>query len=284
MICRGSLKNYASMVGTRDFFSQNNFMPLTTFQSEVFKFIAQNRSPESYVAGGIAMHARESGIRRSFDVDFFHDIEKSVLTSSKMDEAILTSQGYQWTWILQEPTFRRAIVTRGEESLRLEWSKDSAFRFFPVIPDPDLGFRLHDADLATNKVLACAGRSEVRDFIDLLYLHRHYLPLGVLVWAACGKDEGFTPDLMLDEISKNSRFRQREIDEIMIHQPISVQEMKTQLISAIENARSLVARLPSHQIGALFLDLNGTPITPEDDLPDVRVHHGCVGGTWPTAT
>jgi hypothetical protein len=36
------------------------------------------------------------------------------------------------------------------------------------------GYRLHDADAATNKMLALAGRSEVRDFVDVLHLHETY--------------------------------------------------------------------------------------------------------------
>ncbi len=42
-----------------------------------------------------------------------------------------------------------------------------------------LGYRLHDADAATNKVLAAVGRQMVRDFIDLMHLDRTYISLGI---------------------------------------------------------------------------------------------------------
>jgi hypothetical protein len=45
--------------------------------------------------------------------------------------------------------------------------RDSAFRFFKVQADLDMGFVLHPADVATNKVPALAGRFEVRDFVDM---------------------------------------------------------------------------------------------------------------------
>lgn len=52
-------------------------------------------------------------------------------------------------------------------------------------------------DLAANKVLVLAGRDEPRDFVDILFAHREVLPLAGLVWAAVGKDPGFTPPSLL---------------------------------------------------------------------------------------
>jgi 5'-nucleotidase len=53
------------------------------------------------------------------------------------------------------------LIVRGDDHLRLDWCYDSAFRFFPVQPDEEFGYCLHRADLATNKVLALAGRGDV---------------------------------------------------------------------------------------------------------------------------
>jgi hypothetical protein len=38
----------------------------------------------------------------------------------------------------------------------IEWTRDSAFRFFPLVGHDDFGLVLHPFDLATNKVLALA--------------------------------------------------------------------------------------------------------------------------------
>ncbi len=59
-----------------------------------------------------------------------------------------------------------------------EWVYDSSFRFFPVKPDPELGWRLNFWDAATNKTLALFGRHEFRDYLDVLYLHANHLCLG----------------------------------------------------------------------------------------------------------
>ena len=70
-----------------------------------------------------------------------------------------------------------------------QWVADSDFRFFPPVRDDRFGFRLHPADIATNKTLAAAGRREPRDALDLMELHRTLLPVGYLAWAAAAKTQ-----------------------------------------------------------------------------------------------
>jgi hypothetical protein len=48
------------------------------------------------------------------------------------------------------------------------------------VKDELWGARLHQADLAINKVLAGAGRSKARDVADLVAIGRDYCPLGPL--------------------------------------------------------------------------------------------------------
>src|SRR2546427_294842 len=82
-----------------------------------------------------------------------------------------------------QPDFHRAIIRRGGQETKIEWVHDSAFRFFPVERDLELGWRLNFWDAATNKVLALIGRQKIRDYLDCLYLHEHHLHLGALAWA-----------------------------------------------------------------------------------------------------
>ena len=64
-------------------------------------------------------------------------------------------------------SFIRALVLRDTERVLIDWATDSAFRFFPVVADAEVGYRLHTVDAATNQCLALAGRTEVRDVIDV---------------------------------------------------------------------------------------------------------------------
>lgn len=175
-------------------------------------------------------------------------------------------------------------MTLGDERLKLEWVFDSAFRFFPVEPDPVLGYRLHAADLATNKVLAAAGRRVIRDFLDVLHLHETYLPLGVLVWAATGKDPGLSPLFILNEIVRTSKYQPVDLKDVQLARPVSLVELKQKLLAAVREAEELIVRLPAAEVGCLYLDAAGLVVAPDPDAPEfasLTRHFGTWRGSWP---
>lgn len=131
-------------------------MPLTQFQQSILRLLAQNRSPESYLAGATILHQLPDSPRFSEDLGLFHDAEESVARCAEFDAEVLRRHGLEVRWTLQQPTFFRAVVA-AEQALRLEWGQESAFRFFPVEQDALCGFRLHLADAATNKASADYG-------------------------------------------------------------------------------------------------------------------------------
>ena len=260
-------------------------MPLSPFQREILRLLAGHRNPESYVAGAIVIHRDDQSARFSHDVDIFHDVIESVKQSAAADGAFLQQSGFDVAWIAQQDAFCRARVTRGAEIVTLDWSFDSAFRFFPVERDPLLGYRLHLADAAINKVLALGGRREPRDYVDVLELDREYLSIAALCWAACGKDPGFTPELLLDEMDRNSHYRPEEFAGLQLRCPLDLVELKRRWIAARDAARKLVLRLPAEHLGGLYLGATGTPTTPNPDDPTFRsltIHYGSVRGAWPT--
>src|SRR3954463_1052968 len=171
-------------------------MPIGAFESEVLRVIAANRNPDSYVGGATVLHQAPGSARSSRDLDLFHDTTESLTKSAELDVAELRKGGFHVELAKPQESFQRAIVQRGAQGTKIEWVYDSAFRFFPVEPDAELGWRLNFWDAATNKLLALAGRNEVRDYLDVLWLDEHHLSLGALAWAACGKDAGLTPDFI----------------------------------------------------------------------------------------
>ena len=230
--------------------------------------------------------ALTTGPRVSQDLDFFHDIEDSVVRSAQADAATLLEAGYEFVWLLRAPTFHRAVVTVGAEQLKIEWAHDSALRFFPVQTDERCGYRLHDADAAVNKALALAGRSEVRDFVDVLHLHETYLSLGAMAWAACGKDSGYTPDFLLDHANRHIAYTQADLDRLHLRTPLDLRTLKQRWLAAMARAQELVAALPPEEIGCLYLD-SRCPVTPDPASGAFRAvtrHRGCVHGAWPTVS
>ena len=262
-------------------------MPLSAIQADVLKLIAANRSPDSYVAGATVLHRAEDTPRYSADLDLFHDLEDSVAQSAETDAATLGAAGYEFSWLLRTPTFHRAVVSAEERALKLEWAQDSAFRFYPVQEDPRFGYRLHDADAAVNKVLALAGRSEVRDFVDVLHLDGSYLPLGALAWAACGKDPGFTPEFLLDHAARHVAYTQIDLDRLSLREPLDLGVLKRRWLAALARARTLVAGLPAEEVGCLYLHRNHRPVAPDptsDGFAALTRHQGCVRGAWPSVS
>ena len=183
------------------------------------------------------LHRAEDTPRYSADLDLFHDIEDSVAHSAATDATTLGTAGYELSWLLRTPTFHRAVVRAGARSLKIEWAQDSAFRFYPIQQDERFGYRLHDADAAVNKVLALAGRSEIRDFVDVLHLDETHLPLGALAWAACGKDPGFTPEFLLEHAARHVAYTQEDLDRLSLREPLDLGDLKRRWLGALERAR-----------------------------------------------
>jgi hypothetical protein len=259
-------------------------MPLTPFQKGVAQILAKNRNPESHIAGGAVINRGEAGIRISDDLDIFHDLAAIVAACAQADAKALLAAGYSIEWTLRGEAIFKASVTRGEDHLRLDWTTDSAFRFFPVLADEEFGYCLHQADLATNKILALAGRSEIRDFLDTLLIDRTYLSLGAVTWAACGKDPGFTPALLLDQTNRHSRYQESDLKGENLARPVDLRELKQQWLEARARAERLFELLPAAELGCLYLDPENKPVTPDPcspDFPKLTRHFGSIRGAWP---
>lgn len=181
------------------------------------------------------MHQAADSPRQSQDLDLFRDTAEAVQEAFGKDSAALQAAGFAVEPVGRaEPQFHRAMVRRADQQTKIEWVQDSAFRFFPVERDVDLGWRLNFWDAATNKVLALVGRQKIRDYLDCLYLHERHLHLGALAWAAAGKDPGLTPDLIIDWAARGNRFRPEDLAEVHLSQPIDLQATKQIWLQALE--------------------------------------------------
>lgn len=259
-------------------------MPIGDFEREVLRVIAANRNPDSYLGGATVLHQRPDSPRSSRDVDLFHDTAESLARSVAADTQALEAAGFALELEKPQQTFQRAVVRRGSQSTRVEWVFDSAFRFFPVEPDPELGWRLSFWDAATNKVLALFSRQEFRDYVDAFYLHQRHLHLGALAWAAAGKDPGLTPELILDWIKRHTTYSPQQVREVILREPLDLVRMKSEWLRAVEEADALVAALPMPEVGCLYLDAAHQPVRPEPGSPAFATltrHFASVKGAWP---
>lgn len=144
--------------------------------------------------------------------------------------------------------------------------------------DSEVGYVLHPLDLAINKVLALAGRDEPRDFLDVIFVHENYLPLGGLCWAAVGKDPGYGPSMLVEMLARKGRYQRDDFAPLQLTSPVDLPALKQTWLAAVESARDIVRALPPEDAGCLYLN----PATGKFQVPTageklVR-HFGSRGG------
>jgi hypothetical protein len=161
------------------------------------RLITENRiaSGESYVAGAAALNELILAPRISRDTDLFHDTDEALGASWQADRTLLREHGLNVRLLRERPSFVEAFVSAANESVLMQWVRDSAYRFFPLVQHDELGLVLHPFDLATNKVLALVGRLEVRDCAFAIltrYAASRSNCLGT-VWTAASAADGAGP-------------------------------------------------------------------------------------------
>ena len=256
-------------------------MPLTDYQTNLARLLSENRSTDSYLAGGAAILIEPNTMRYSRDLDYFHDSEARVAEAFSADRELLKTSGYSIDMDLNQPGFVRAIVRKDGHATKVEWAHDSAWRFMPTVRDNRVGFVLHPVDLAVNKVLALAGRDEPRDILDALHYHRHLLGLGPLCWAACGKDPGFSPLSLLELLRRRGRVRPEDLARLDLTEPVDLHAIKSTWLEALESVEPFVASRPSEEIGCLYYSASEQTFVDPREVADSKPHFGRPGGVLP---
>jgi hypothetical protein len=256
-------------------------MPLSKIQIEILRLLASQRDPESYVAGSTPLN--QNAPRYSGHIDIFHDREERVARTAVEDAAVLEAHGYRLGWQRREPAIYTVVVERAGEATKLEWVADSDYRFFPTMRDELFGYVLHPVDLAMNKVMAAASRREVRDLVDLVTIHESVLPLGAVVWATVDKSPGFTPEGLIGEIRRNSKYSLSEWRSLASLEPLDPDRTMIRIRGILSEAEAFVNKMPTARAGVLFLR-DGEVVQPDPGrLDDYQTHAGRRRGQWPSS-
>ena len=258
-------------------------MPLTEFQTRIARELAANRTPDSYLAGGAAIHLEPNTKRYSNDLDYFQDSVERVAEAFAKDSKHLQQVHCDVSVDMQQPGYIRAVVRQGDNATKVEWAHDSAWRFLPTIADDTVGYRLHPVDLAINKLLALVGRDEPRDFLDVLYVHDHVLPLGAMCWAATGKDPGYTPHSLLEMLRRRGKYRAEDFSRLHLVQAVDLPALKQSWLRALEAAETFLSSRPPNEVGCLYYDLETHSfVQPSEQTVNIVPHYGRPGGVLPT--
>jgi len=257
-------------------------VPLTKLQSHVLRVLAGGRSLDRYVAGGVAIN--REGPRYSGDIDIFQDSEERLTSAAEADAASIVGAGLAFAWRKIQTGKRQAQIDGLGETMQLEWVADSDFRFFPAQPDELFGYVLHAVDLATNKAAAASDRREPRDVVDLVTIHENILPLGAVICAAVGRFPGLSPEEMLAEITRHSRFTAEEFRLLATERPLDVTVLHRRTRSMLEDAEHFISLIPSDAVGVVFLE-DDKPVQPQlGALTKYKRRSGARGGVWPSSS
>lgn len=240
-------------------------MPLTAIQQSVADILRPYRSEYSYVAGGAALNREWP--RLSDDMDIFHDYRDRLPHSVAPEVKALRAGGFAVELTSENDFVVDAILRRDGEETRIEWfyDEETCRRFFPALDDPEFGFRMHDADLAVNKVLCAARRnSAARDAVDLVNIVERYAPLGPLTWAVSGKDPDVAPPTTLRGIRANVfGYAREEVETVRMADGSRMdwRRLRGVLDRALDAASEYCEyTAPSEYPGCLFVGVDQRPV------------------------
>jgi hypothetical protein len=206
-----------------------------------------------------------------------------VASAFDQDRQLLEAHQYKVDIELQHPGYIRGQVSKQGDTTKVEWAFDSSWRFMPVVFESDIGYMLDPVDLAINKILALAGRDEPRDYLDVIYTDKNILPLGAQIWAACGKDPGFSPDSLLELLKRRGRYHQEDFSRLHLSAPMDLRALKQQWLEALQSAESFLQLAPPEELGCLYYDRKEKKFVQPgfDKNADVVTHFGRPGGVLP---
>lgn len=114
-------------------------------------------------------------------------------------------------------------------------------------------------------------------------IHENILSLGAVICAAVGRFPGQSPEEMLSDITRHSRFTAEEFRVLATARPIDVPALHRRIRSMLEHAERFISRIPSDAVGVVFLE-DGKPVEPDlEALGRYQRHAGAPGGVWPSS-
>jgi hypothetical protein len=178
------------------------------------------------------------------------------------DIADLESGGFHVSVDVKAFGLFEATVSEHGSSTAIQWMSETRLRFFPLVRDEEWGVRLHQSDLAVNKVLAASSRRKARDFADLLAISENMCPLGPLVMAAAGKPPSFSPQKIVEQVRWHAQSIPDEDYAAIKGLPEiwTPDFVRTAMTGQADLAEEYIAKAPLEVVGVLAVNAEGLPV------------------------
>jgi predicted nucleotidyltransferase component of viral defense system len=166
---------------------------LTLLQRKLLAEIGKSPlKDEFFLTGGTALAAFYLHHRYSVDLDLFTENPAAVAQVVPTMQEIAERLDLEITFTRTLGTFLEAFVTSSDgERVEFDFAQDSPYRLEPTRFDPELQLAVDNpTDIACNKLSALFDRAEPKDFVDVYFLVREFMPFEQLVTLARQKHVG----------------------------------------------------------------------------------------------
>jgi predicted nucleotidyltransferase component of viral defense system len=166
---------------------------LTPLQRRLLAEIGESPLKDQFfLTGGTALAALYLHHRYSVDLDLFTENPAAVAQVVPTMQEITDRLDLEITFTRTLGTFLEAFVTSPDgERIEFDFAQDSPYRLEPIRFDQELQLAVDNpTDIACNKLSALFDRAEPKDFVDVYFIVREFLPFEQLVTLARQKHVG----------------------------------------------------------------------------------------------
>ncbi len=202
---------------------------LTAIQTRVLGvFASTSESEHFYMTGGTALAAFYLNHRISEDLDLFTPEERLVGYMGDRFKGNLEKEGFEVKVIRRFQSFYEMVVGMRGESVRIQLAFDSPFHFEEPW-ESEIGVKVDSLiDIATNKLLALYGRSEIKGFCRCIFLIKEKgLTIEELIEKAKQKDLGLDTYYLAIAFERVKEFPQ-DLGKlpVVLLKPLDIADMK----------------------------------------------------------
>lgn len=132
---------------------------------------------EFFLTGGTALAHFYLQHRFSENLDFFTEVPGAVSRARPALATIAADLALALEVHREYENFLEVFPTRGNETILCDFALASPFRLQPIVPAEEFGIYIDNLlDIACNKLSALFDRHEAKDFVDVYFLCRDFMP------------------------------------------------------------------------------------------------------------
>ena len=86
-------------------------------------------------------------------------------------------------------------------------------------------------------------------------------------------------------MGRYAAYREADLNRLSLREPLDLKKLRKRWLAAVDVAGVTVTKLPTEEVGCLYLGPDQRPRTPDPNSPDfprLTRHYGRVRGAWPT--